>query len=183
MSGPLLGETRTRQMAFGLPSTGSGANRAVGGTRDSGVVPLRTELSPVTSPMKAAILKSPRSASPPPLEITEVARPTLKEGHVLPRVLACGARACRRRCDAATSLLGAMLGIVFLLADRRLNDRKEIMGDVGRGQERPPWQRKPRPAARVAAASASSKTARTPAAASSSAAELAVPAGCCRPKA
>ncbi len=40
--------------------------------------------------MKAAILKSPRSASQPPLDITEVARPTYKEGHVVLRVLACG---------------------------------------------------------------------------------------------
>ncbi len=40
--------------------------------------------------MRAAILKSPRLASQPPLEIAEVARPTWKEGHVLLRVLACG---------------------------------------------------------------------------------------------
>lgn len=40
--------------------------------------------------MKAAVLKSPRPASQPPLEIAEVARPTLIEGHVLLRVLACG---------------------------------------------------------------------------------------------
>ena len=40
--------------------------------------------------MKAALLRSPRLASQPPLEITEVSRPTLIEGHVLLRVLACG---------------------------------------------------------------------------------------------
>ena len=40
--------------------------------------------------MKAAILKSPRLGSQPPLEIAEVIRPMPKEGHVLLRVLACG---------------------------------------------------------------------------------------------
>jgi propanol-preferring alcohol dehydrogenase len=40
--------------------------------------------------MKAALLKSTRTPSQPPLEIAEVARPALLEGHVLLRVLACG---------------------------------------------------------------------------------------------
>jgi propanol-preferring alcohol dehydrogenase len=40
--------------------------------------------------MKAAILTSPREISKRPLEIREVPRPDLKEGHVLLRVLACG---------------------------------------------------------------------------------------------
>ena len=40
--------------------------------------------------MKAAILTSPREISKRPLEIREVPRPAMKEGHVLLRVLACG---------------------------------------------------------------------------------------------
>ena len=40
--------------------------------------------------MKAALLKSPRPATHPSLEIAEVARPTVIEGHILLRVLACG---------------------------------------------------------------------------------------------
>ena len=40
--------------------------------------------------MKAAILTSPREISKHPLEIREVPRPAMKEGHVLLRVLACG---------------------------------------------------------------------------------------------
>jgi propanol-preferring alcohol dehydrogenase len=40
--------------------------------------------------MKAAILTSPREISKRPLEIREVPRPELKDGHVLLRVLACG---------------------------------------------------------------------------------------------
>ncbi len=40
--------------------------------------------------MKAAILTSPQEISKRPLEIREVPRPAMKEGHVLLRVLACG---------------------------------------------------------------------------------------------
>jgi propanol-preferring alcohol dehydrogenase len=43
-----------------------------------------------TTNMKAAILISPREISKRPLEIREVPRPEMKEGHVLLRVLACG---------------------------------------------------------------------------------------------
>ena len=40
--------------------------------------------------MKAAVFRSPRSASTPPLLIGDIPRPWLQEGHVLLRVLACG---------------------------------------------------------------------------------------------
>jgi propanol-preferring alcohol dehydrogenase len=108
MHGALWGETRT-QTAFGLP------------------------LLLWTKPMKAATLKSTRNASQPPLEIAEVSRPTLKEGHVLLRVLACGV--CRTDLHIVDGELPALRPALI--------PGHQIVGEIveGAGGELPPGSR------------------------------------------
>jgi propanol-preferring alcohol dehydrogenase len=75
--------------------------------------------------MKAAVFRSSRPASAPPLEICDVPRPSLEAGHVLLRVLACGV--CRTDLHIVDGELPALRSDLI--------PGHQIVGEVSAGED------------------------------------------------